>query len=324
MTKRSLTPKAMADTQLTSLNNFTSKTNSHLSSLYNSKQNILDSKQNILENERTVSEKSDSLDKLNEGPDALDLRAQELTIKQRVNSLNDAKSQLADYVVKAPFDGVLASVDAKKGDTVSTGDTFATLITKKRIAEISLNEIDAVKVAVGQKATLTFDAIDELSITGEVSQVDLIGTVSQGVVSYNVQISFDTDDDRVKAGMSVSASIITEAKQDILIVPSTAIKEQGDISYVETIDGVTSATDSKGITSATLPTQKQVEVGLSDDTSTEITSGLNEGDMIITKTITSSSSSKSTTTTTKSATSLFGIGGGGGGGMPSGGGGPPG
>ncbi|MDD5433706.1 MAG: hypothetical protein PHE77_03610, partial [Candidatus Pacebacteria bacterium] len=60
------------------------------------------------------------------------------------------------------------------------------------MAEISLNEVDVAKVKIGQRAIITFDAIDELEITGKVEDVDTIGTVSQGVVSYNVKIIFDT------------------------------------------------------------------------------------------------------------------------------------
>ena len=98
------------------------------------------------------------------------------------------------------------------------------LITKQKIAEISLNEVDAAKVKVGQKVTLTFDAIDGLSITGEVSEIDALGTVSQGVVTYGVKIAFDTQDERVKSGMSVSAAIITDVKQNVLLVPNAAVK----------------------------------------------------------------------------------------------------
>lgn len=236
--------------------------------------------------ERSYSEKQLALSKLSQGPTALEASTAELSLKQQQESY-------LNYFTYAPFDGVLASLDVKKGNDVSAGATIGTFITKDKVADISLNEVDATKVKVGQKATLTFDAVDGLSITGEVVQVDLVGTVSQGVVSYNVKIGFDTDDDRVKSGMSVSAAIITDSKQDVLSVPSSAIKSDGDTSYVEILeDGATS------------PKQQIVEVGLSDDTSTEILSGLNEGQKVVTKTtVVGATTAK---TTTNSATSLFG------------------
>jgi HlyD family secretion protein len=100
----------------------------------------------------------------------------------------------------------------------------ATLITKQKIAQVSLNEVDITKIKSGQKVNITFDAIENLNITGQVLDVDLVGTVSQGVVSYNVKIGLDIDDERIKSGMSVSASIITDIRQDVVSVPVTANK----------------------------------------------------------------------------------------------------
>jgi HlyD family secretion protein len=107
----------------------------------------------------------------------------------------------------------------KKGESISSGGTVATLITEQQVAEISLNEVDVAQVEVGQKVTLTYDAIEDLQISGSVAEVDLIGTTNQGVVSYTVTILFDTQDERIKPGMSVSATIITEIKQEVIVVP---------------------------------------------------------------------------------------------------------
>lgn len=257
--------------------------------------------------EATIKEREAALENIKEGPDALDLRSQELVVRQRKEALAEVRANLADYTVRAPFDGVITTVDVQKGDSVSSGTTIATIITKERVAEISLNEVDAADVKVGQKATLTFDAVEELSITGEVAEVDALGTVTQGVVTYNTKIIFDTTDERVKPGMSVSASIITDIKQDVILVSSSAIKSSGEISYVE-MPSETVAADSVGalggVPLASLPRQQVVEIGLTDDSETEITSGLSEGDQIITRTISqisSSTSSSSTTSETKSS-----------------------
>lgn len=188
----------------------------------------------------------------------------------------------------------------KKGDPVSASTILATLVTKQKIAEISLNEVDITKIKVGQKTTLTFDAIPDLTITGQVAEIDTVGTVTQGVVTYAVKISFDTQDDRVKPGMSISASIITDIKQDALLAPNSAVKQQGDAAYVEIFAGETQA-----------PRQQTVQTGLSNDTMTEITSGLNEGDRVVTQTITQTTSQSQTQQNT--GLRIPGITGGGGG-----------
>ena len=172
-----------------------------------------------------------------------------------------------------------------------------------------MNEVDAAKVKIGQKASLTFDAIDSLEISGKVADVDTLGTVTQGVVTYSVKISMDTPDDRVKPGMSVNASIITDVKQDVIAVPNSAIKNQNGSSYVEMLNAkVPTDQESLGITSTTQPKQQPVITGVSDDTNTEITSGLNVGDQVVTKTTTGITKTTAATTT---APSLFGSGGGG-------------
>lgn len=333
LTERNLRPNSLVDTYLVNLNSYTSDANSTLSSLLtikntikNSNQTITDAKNdlqqmdlnnplNISAAEQSIQEKTAALADLKKGADTLDIKAQQLSIKQKENALADAREKLADYTVRAPFDGVLASVDVKKGDTASSGTAIAVLITPQSIAEITLNEVDITKIQIGQKATLTFDAVENLTITGTVIEMDTIGTVSQGVVSYAVKIGFDTQDERVKPGMSTTATIITESKQEVLTVPSSAIKTQGEINYVEvpdeTIDSSASSS-SNGIALIKSPKQQQVEIGISNDTSTEIISGLSEGEQIITKTTSSSTTSTSTTSNkSSSAGGLFEMGGGG-------------
>jgi HlyD family secretion protein len=260
--------------------------------------------------EATIKEREASLENLKSGPDTLDLRSAELSVRQRRESLAEARAELADYVVKAPFDGVITEASVEVGDSVSSGTAIATLITKQRVAEISLNEVDAARVKVGQKVTLTFDAVSDLTLTGEVAEMDTLGTVTQGVVSYNVKIIFDTQDERVKPGMSVSASIVTDLRQDVVLVSNAAIKSLGTESYVEMPDEavateILSGTD--GVVLENSPRKQIVEVGLANDSYTEILSGLSEGEQIITRTISSSSSSSSTQNKSSSG-SLFNMG----------------
>lgn len=229
----------------------------------------------------------------------IDLKSQENTVFQRQAALQDAKDNLSNYAIVAPFTGIVAESDIKAGDSVSQSATIATLLTEQSIAEISLNEIDVAKIKVGQKVTVVFDAIEDLTITGEVLEVDFLGAVSQGVVSYGVKVGFDTKDERVKPGMTVSASIITDVKQDVLLVPNSAIKSQNNISFVEMPQNVENNNQFiASLSSATAIVleggfeQKIVETGLSNDSNTEIVNGLEEGDIIISRTITDSSNSQ--------------------------------
>jgi RND family efflux transporter MFP subunit len=279
-------------------------------SLLSVSQSITSNTDAITNADRTIRESTESLQKLKDGTDPLDIASAELTVKQRKNALYDAQEKLSDYTLRAPFGGTIAKLNLKKGDVAGTGSAAATIITKEKIAQIALNEVDAAKIHAGQKATLTFDAIDGLSIAAEVGEVDTIGTVSQGVVSYNVKLSFQTQDERVKSGMSVTASIVTGVTQDVVAVPSSAIKTKGDISYIEVLPGVTAPTSQTGIVSKVKPTQITITTGATNGTLTEITDGITDGALIITRTISGGSKPASA-----SAPSLFG-GGNRGGGVP--------
>lgn len=257
---------------------------SNLNSWTTSVNNYLDS---ITSNINSIEENTLALKNFLVGSDELDIKSAELTVENKQAAYNDC-------FLYAPFNGVIATFTAKVGD--SSGSTLGTLITKQKVATISLNEVDIAKIKLDQKVTITFDAIDGLSITGKVAEIDQVGTVSQGVVSYNVSISLDVDDSRIKPGMSVSAVIITDVVQDVLTVLNSSIKNQNGLSYVEIFDSplATPVSGIQGSVSNSLPKQVQISTGLVGDTSTEITSGIKEGDIIVTKTITATAAKTTT------------------------------
>lgn len=294
------TPQSFADTQLSSLSSYATKVNTRLSSLLAASQSIKNGVKAVATADRAIEEKSESLKEVTSGADPLDVRSQELVVQQKVNALQTAREKLADYSIYAPFDGVIASMDAKVGDTLAANGAVATIISNQMVAQVSLNEVDVARVKLGQKATMMFTAVDGLTLTGKVVQIDTVGTVSQGVVTYGVQIVFDTQDERIKSGMSVDSSIITNVAQNVLLVPSAAVKTSGDSSYVDIPAQPVTVASQTG-TSA-LVKQVAVTVGMSDDTNTEITSGLKEGDTIVAK---SASSGAKTTTQTIGGNSIL-------------------
>lgn len=280
---RHMTPISFADTHLSTLNGYTSKVNTHLSNVLSARTNIANYKESIVNADSSIKEKELSLEDVKEGTSDIDIKTQELTVEQKQADLTDAQDTLTDYSVKAPFDGIVATIDVSKGDSISSGTTLGSIVTNKKIATITLNEVDVADIKVGQKVNITFDALDGLSITGEVAEVDTVGTVSQGVVSYSVKISFDSDNDKIKPGMSITANIVVDSATGVLTVPSGAVKTRNGSNYVQVMgdDGKIQ--------------MKTVETGITDDVSVEIKSGLSEGEKVVTGT-TSSSATKTTTT----------------------------
>jgi len=167
----------------------TSKTSGYLTSLLSVQRSFEDNRNAVTDAEYTIQEKQLALDDLLKSPDDLEIRTLKNTIRQKEDALKTAKDNPASCYFYVPFSGVVSAVNIVRGDTVSSSTNMIAMVSDKQITEITLNEADIAKIKSGQKVTLIFDAIDGLTITGQVVEIDVAGTVSQGVVSYNVKIS---------------------------------------------------------------------------------------------------------------------------------------
>jgi len=222
----------------------------------------------------------------------------EENIKSDLESYQNEKSNYADRKVTAPISGTVNEINIKNGDDLSklsSGSSrevpviIGDLGTMK--AQVEVSEVDIASVSIGQKVTLTFNAIDGFSATGKVEKMDSLGTLTSGVVTYNVIVGFDELDSRIKPEMSVSASIITDVKQDAIIVPNSAVKS-GDNNdyYVEVV--------SNGVVE-----RKTVTIGLENNSKTEIKSGIKEGDAVVIQTIVSASETLTSSSSSSSSKS---------------------
>ena len=192
--------------------------------------------------------------------------------------------------IVAPSAGIINNLTLTVGSTLSastsqstsTGSTYASsqniafirAANNQYQARVSLTEVDAPKVQAGQKVNITLDAYSDKSFTGKVLAVDISGSSSSGVSSYPATIIMDPTELAIYPNMSVSATIITEIQTDVLLVPSSAVLNSTGVSTVQIMKDGQEA-------SAT------VETGSSNDTQTVITSGLGEGDTIVTGSSTS-------------------------------------
>ena len=294
---------------ITTLSNNLSQTNTHVETLTGAARTIDTNKEAIVDADRSIVELNGDLEDVRNGADELDRRSEELNVEERRNALRDAQADLADYTIRAPFDGLIADIEGVVSDRITSGSVIATLITEEKVAEITLNEIDIKNVAPGQKATITFDALEDVTQVGEVVSIDQVGTVSSGVVNFDVQISFDGDDTRIRPGMTVSASIVTDTSVDTIVVPNSAVTSRGSRDSVQVFPGLSGDTikesaTTEGITSPQPPERRAVELGVLNDFSSEITSGLSVGDIIVVRTTNASEDDAA-----NQAPSLFGGGG---------------
>jgi macrolide-specific efflux system membrane fusion protein len=187
--------------------------------------------------------------------------------------------------IVAPASGIInnltltqgSSLVASSSQSTSSGATYASSQTigfiragnNEYLAEVSLTESDVVKVAAGQKVTLEMDAHPDVSFTGHVLAVDVSGSSNSGVSSYPATIVMDATNLPIYPNMSVTATIITGTHTDVLLIPLSAVTTKDDTSYVKkVVDGE--------------QVSVEVKLGADNDTNVIITSGLAEGDEIVT------------------------------------------
>jgi RND family efflux transporter MFP subunit len=176
-----------------------------------------------------------------------------------------------DGTVKSTANGTVVNLAIAQGQNVD-GSTNALVIESESATWIKLavNETDISTVKSGQKATVSVDALKDVEFAGKVERVDSIGTVTSGIVTYNVYVLLSEPNQNIKPGMTAQVDIQTQKKEDILVVSNSAIKPYQGGRAVQILDDNTGEL-------IYLP----IKVGIVGPTKSEIVSGLEEGQEII-------------------------------------------
>jgi HlyD family secretion protein len=219
--------------------------------------------------EAQLAQAQSNLAKLTQGPTAQDLAIAQAGVDQANIALQQAKLKLQQVQLVAPFDGTVTSVNITPGQDAGTDATAIGLIDIHNLKiDGQLAEVDIAKVKLGQPAEITLDALPGKTLTGKVTQIAPAGTIQQGVVNYPVMVSLTNPDPAVKPGMTANVNIVVDERQNALTVPNRAVRTQGRQRFV------TVMYEGQLI-------QTPVQIGLSNDSMTEITGGLKEGDEVV-------------------------------------------
>jgi RND family efflux transporter MFP subunit len=222
----------------------------------------------------------------------------QITLEQAQRDLDEAK-------LVAPYDGIVSAVNYVVGDMALS--TAVTVVDTTQLqVKVTVAEVDIAKIKVGEISSMTLDALTGKKYNAKVIAINPVGTVTSGVVNYSVTLEISDSDGSIKPGMTATLNIEVERHDNALLVPAKAVKTQGTQKVV--------SVESQGQV-----VQKIVTTGLSSDSSIEITSGLQEGDVVV---LNATSTSTSTTTTNNTSTGGMGamgiMGVGGAGGLPPG------
>jgi HlyD family secretion protein len=205
------------------------------------------------------------------------VRAAQLGMERAQVAFDAANNDLRNAMIIAPFDGVIAAVDIKVGDSLSAFDyATRTIVELVDPSEMELNaeldEIDVPYAEAGQRAIIDVDALPGVQLEGEVKSVSPVATEESGLMLYKVKIGFEAPEDSgLRGGMSATADIVIADCSDVLLVPSRAIGEdsQGNPVVKVMVKGKVE--------------ERVVVTGMSDGSQTEIISGLDEGEVVVAK-----------------------------------------
>jgi HlyD family secretion protein len=213
-------------------------------------------KANLLEAER-------EWERLKEGPDADDVAAAEARVAAAQANLNLVR-------ITAPFQGTITAVDIKPGDQVSPGQSVIELADLSQLfVDVEISEVDINEIRVGQKVTLTFDAILDQEFEGEVVDVSLTGVDVQGVVNFDVTVEMIEPEEGVRPGLTAAVNIIVNQIEDALLIPNRAVRVVDGERVVYVLRNE-------------IPQVLTIELGASSDLYSEVVEGdLREGDLII-------------------------------------------
>ncbi len=223
--------------------------------------------------------------------------------------------QLTSGTITASTNGVIGDLIITKGMQIGSSNTTAgssTNTSNQAIASIitgnattvsvSVAEVDAPQIQIGQAATITFDALPNKTFTGKLMGINTTGVVTSGVTTYPAVIQLDdTTDASILPNMSATANIITKVDDNVLLVPSAAVQTVGTTSTVRVLKNGQVSTVS-------------VQVGDTSDSQTVITSGLSEQETVVTSAVSTGTTSTTTTSPFSGGLRIGGFGGGGGGG----------
>jgi HlyD family secretion protein len=195
-----------------------------------------------------------------------------IQIKQAELQIKAAERRLAQASLFASADGVISAVNVDVGEA-SAGQVapFTLVDDSKYHIDITVDEIDIAKIKLGQDVDVTLDSLPGVQVKGNVERIAPTSTTINGVVSYSVRVLVvPSADTPLRAGMTANAAIVLDKRENVLLAPNWAVRRdrQTAKAYLTFKTGDTTA-------------EREIKLGLRNDTSSEIQSGAAAGDTVV-------------------------------------------
>ena len=193
-------------------------------------------------------------------------------------SMQNQQDNMSNYTITSPISGTIIEKDAKQGDALTSGSTLCVIYDLSYLEMvINVDELQIGALSVGQKVQITADAVADKTYVGTVTRVSMKGSSSGGTTTYPITIRID-DTDGLRPGMNANAEIVVAEANNALVVPNAAVIRGGYVLVSKKSPSAANAVEDMDAPEGYV--YVNVETGVSDDSYTEIKSGLQEDDTV--------------------------------------------
>lgn len=211
------------------------------------------------------------LAQLTADPAASELARAEARVAQAQAQLDQAQIALDDTVLRAPFDGVVAAVNVAPGESVSAAAPVVLIDVSRFLVKVTVDEVDIARVQPGQPVEVLVDALGA-TLPGTVLRLEPLPRNDNSVTAYQVTVEIDPAGAALKPGMTASATIIADRRENVISVPAAAVRTVNGQSMVSVVVGEGRERRIE---------DRPVEIGLRTGERVEIRSGLAEGEQVV-------------------------------------------
>lgn len=202
-------------------------------------------------------------------PRNVDIAGLQSQVSQAQSAYNLALQNLEDVTIRAPTDGTVTQVNREVGENTTGAEVVIGMVSPSLQIKANVSETDIAKLKISDTVSMTFDAlsIDDV-FEGTVASIDPAETVVQGVIYYQITISFDQKDATIKPGMTANLSILTEKREQVVAVSPQAVQYKDNKPFVRVLQNNN-------------PVDTNVELGLQGSKFIEIRLGAEEGQDVV-------------------------------------------
>lgn len=212
------------------------------------------------------------LERVQSGPTQIQIDTAEAAIERAQSQLKDAETAFNRTILTAPFDGIVSGIVAEVGSLVAPSLTVMSLtdVDPLRLS-VLVDEIDISLVMPEGSAQVVLDALPDVEFPATVALIGSLGVDAAGIVNYPVDIALNVTDPRVRVGMTAEATIVSDARDNVLRVPNQYLRVERGAENVAYVNLLREDNTLEEI---------QVELGLQGQDYSEIVAGLEEGDLV--------------------------------------------